>query len=167
MSVDREFRGVGGVIRRARLDLGLTLRDVASRIGMSHSYINDIEHGAKSPSEMSLMRLAKALNLNCDDLLLRVGAVNSKAKLYFTEHPDAMLILRTIVKLNMDDEELSKVLDKVNEVGNLRSVSVVGDFGSISAVVGNFSSVASNGSGSKKSSRKYPALYAVIKGRSR
>lgn len=141
MSVNRVFSGVGGVIRQARINLGLSLRDLGNRIGMSHGYINDIEHGFKNPSELSLRRLAKALNLNCDDLLLGVGMISFKAKSYLMDHPNALLVLRSMVKLNLTDGELFEVLSKVRDLGDSYSVNC--------------------------STKKYPVLHSVIKRRSR
>ncbi len=50
------------IVRRGRLELGLSARALAQTIGVSHSYISQIERGViKRPSPMVLKRLAEAL----------------------------------------------------------------------------------------------------------
>ncbi len=55
---------VGGHMRRRRVELGLTVRDVALAAGLrisSASYISQLESGAKAPHEALARRLAEAL----------------------------------------------------------------------------------------------------------
>ena len=60
---------VGAVIRRARRERGLTLRDLAERSAISVVYLGEIERGKKYPSSIVLERLADALELTTPDLL--------------------------------------------------------------------------------------------------
>jgi transcriptional regulator with XRE-family HTH domain len=52
---------VAQAIRARREQLGLTLRVLAARSGVSSSMISDIERGAKSPTILTLSALAEAL----------------------------------------------------------------------------------------------------------
>lgn len=54
--VDRRDPSVGNVIRRARIDLGMGLADVAEKIGgaCSIQFISNIEHG-RAPLPMDLV----------------------------------------------------------------------------------------------------------------
>jgi transcriptional regulator with XRE-family HTH domain len=54
---------VAQAIKRRREQLELTLRDLASRSGVSASTISDIERGAKSPTISTLDALAQTLGL--------------------------------------------------------------------------------------------------------
>jgi len=52
------------IVRRGRLELGLSARALAQTIGVSHSYISQIERGViKRPSPMVLKRLAETLKV--------------------------------------------------------------------------------------------------------
>jgi transcriptional regulator with XRE-family HTH domain len=54
---------VGSRLRRLRKDKGLSVRDVAALVAMSHTHVNDIENG-KRPLSLTIERLeiwAKAL----------------------------------------------------------------------------------------------------------
>lgn len=49
---------------------GLSQRQLAERIGMSHSYISRLEDDQHSPSVDTLCRLARALEVDPRDLLV-------------------------------------------------------------------------------------------------
>ena len=51
---------MGGEVRRARKDAGLSLRALGARIGVSAAYLTDVEHGRRSSSAAFLARLAAA-----------------------------------------------------------------------------------------------------------
>jgi len=52
-----------------REQLGLTLRELATRSGVSSSMISDIERGAKSPTLSTLSALVQALGVSMSALL--------------------------------------------------------------------------------------------------
>jgi len=52
---------LGGVIRARRLYMGLRLVDLASRIGLSASYLSQVEHDRIYPSIVALGRIAQGL----------------------------------------------------------------------------------------------------------
>jgi transcriptional regulator with XRE-family HTH domain len=54
---------VAQAVKQRRVQLELTLRDLASQSGVSASAISDIERGAKSPTISTLDALARALGL--------------------------------------------------------------------------------------------------------
>jgi quercetin dioxygenase-like cupin family protein len=52
---------LGAALRRRRIELGHTLKQVAERSGLSHPFISQLERGLARPSMDSLQRLADAL----------------------------------------------------------------------------------------------------------
>lgn len=64
---------IGAVIRRARQEADLTLKELADRAILSVVYLGEIERGKKYPSALVLERLASALDLTVPDLLERVA----------------------------------------------------------------------------------------------
>lgn len=54
---------IGEKIRDLRLDLGYGLSELASKAGLSPSYLSEIETGKKQPSSKTLDKLATALNI--------------------------------------------------------------------------------------------------------
>jgi len=60
----------GQVIRTKRLELHLTLKEVASRIGTSKPYIAHLESGNRHPSQKVVAKLAHVLGLDNRELFL-------------------------------------------------------------------------------------------------
>lgn len=65
---ERMHREIGARLRRARQERGLTLKQLASRTGLSLSQISQIERADSSASLSSLYRLAAALDVRMRDL---------------------------------------------------------------------------------------------------
>ena len=76
----REIGEFGRLVRRARHDSGLTLRELANLIGVSHAYVSILEIGrnpkTKQPSKPSpqiVRALANELGLDVNKLLTLAG----------------------------------------------------------------------------------------------
>lgn len=65
---------LGGQLRRHRLGLGRTLRQVSRDSQVSLGYLSEIERGQKEASSELLNSICEALGLPLSDLLLTVGA---------------------------------------------------------------------------------------------
>ena len=59
----------GRAVKRQREALGFSLRELAGRSGISSSMISDIERGAKSPTVITVVRLAQALGVSAAALV--------------------------------------------------------------------------------------------------
>ena len=66
---DRVAHALGHAIRRARARLGLSMRDVAGKAGVSQPFLSDLENGRAMPSITTLYRLADTFDLTPQDLL--------------------------------------------------------------------------------------------------
>lgn len=71
MTLMREL--CGAVLRRARQEQGLTLRDVAARAQMSLGYVSEVERGQKEASSELLAALAGALDVPLSAVLREVS----------------------------------------------------------------------------------------------
>ncbi len=70
----REIEGddaIGPLLRRLRGDL--SLRDVTKRIGVSSSYLSQIERGDRLPGSNVVRKLADLYNVDADELMKRAG----------------------------------------------------------------------------------------------
>jgi transcriptional regulator with XRE-family HTH domain len=61
---------VGGLIRRERLKQGLSLRELARRVGISGSMLSQVENDRTRPSVSTIYGIATELGLSIDALLL-------------------------------------------------------------------------------------------------
>ena len=62
---------IGLILRQARLEAGLGLRELARRAGTSHATLGQYEHNAKVPSAGVFMRLLEACGYGVDVTLRR------------------------------------------------------------------------------------------------
>ena len=65
----RIFRHIGYRIHNARENMGISSRKLADIIGVSHSYMVQLESGNKNPSIGVLVDIANTLSVTTDDLL--------------------------------------------------------------------------------------------------
>ena len=64
-----DYPQIGERLRERRHELGLSLRDLADRLGVSASLISQIERGRANPSVSTLYALVGALDVSLDELL--------------------------------------------------------------------------------------------------
>jgi len=66
----RQRRQLGLRVRAYRLERRLTQEQLAEKLGRSVETISNLERGISTPSDATLHRLARALDVSIDDLLL-------------------------------------------------------------------------------------------------
>lgn len=59
----------GTRLRTFRKEKGLTIEQLAERVGLSPNYLGDIERGKKLPSMATFIRLVNELDISADELL--------------------------------------------------------------------------------------------------
>ena len=64
-----ELKTLGQTIRLKRENLGLTQNEVAEKAGLDRNYIGMVERGERNPSYLSLIKIAKGLNLTVYQLI--------------------------------------------------------------------------------------------------
>jgi transcriptional regulator with XRE-family HTH domain len=67
----------GRRVRAARLEAGLSQRQLAKRARMDRSYLQDVEYGTKNATLGTMVLLADALGCEVIDLLPRKGSTIS------------------------------------------------------------------------------------------
>jgi transcriptional regulator with XRE-family HTH domain len=67
---EKEGEMSGNLIRRRRMKLGMTQIDLAEQVGVREHTVQRWEAGAVRPSSEYLLRLAEALDVRVDELLL-------------------------------------------------------------------------------------------------
>ncbi len=63
---------MGGILKKARLEKGMTLENLSSRCGYSKALISRIENNSVSPSISSLTKISQALSLKLYDIFAEV-----------------------------------------------------------------------------------------------
>ena len=66
-------RKIGEVLRQARQEAGLSIRDLERLTGMASAAISQVENGVRrDPGFSTVLRLARATGISLDDLVVRI-----------------------------------------------------------------------------------------------
>ena len=77
---------LGNLIKNKRESEGLSLREFSERCNLSHSFIKKLEDGDPrtgkqiGPTMDSLEKLAPALNISLEDLLIKIGYIQDESR---------------------------------------------------------------------------------------
>jgi transcriptional regulator with XRE-family HTH domain len=107
---------LGQRIRDARVAAGLSLRELARRIERAPSYLNDIEHDRRVPSEAVVMQLASELDLDSDLLLAAAGRVGEGAERYMKSNPTAGVLFRRVSGAGLGEQDLKRLLEQAEKI---------------------------------------------------
>src|SRR4051812_6650789 len=99
----------GERVRQLRTAKGLTLRDLAPKVGVGFTYISKVENGRLDfgdfPSEALIHKLAEALDADVSELLILAKKIPDPIKQRVLERPDDFRRLAAL-----DDRELDAVM---------------------------------------------------------
>jgi transcriptional regulator with XRE-family HTH domain len=70
---------LGALVRARRQAVGLSLRELAARTGVSNAYLSQLERGRHEPSLSVLRAVADALDLPLGGLLAEAGVIDGDA----------------------------------------------------------------------------------------
>ena len=111
----------GSHIRELRIEKNIGQRELAKKIGIAPSYLNDIEKNKRSaPKPKIIKELSLILNIDLDFLNDLAG--NSKKTLppdiieYMEKNPKIISLIRSIKNNKLKDDELEKIESSMNEV---------------------------------------------------
>jgi transcriptional regulator with XRE-family HTH domain len=78
---DAIIEHLAALFKERRLRQGVSLNEVASRAGLSHTMVMRVEKGERLPTIGTLLRIAEALDVNLATLLQRaIRAAKSRAE---------------------------------------------------------------------------------------
>jgi transcriptional regulator with XRE-family HTH domain len=114
-------QSLGDVLRDARVAADLSLRQLATKLGITPSYISDIENNRRVPSEDVLRQFAETFDLKFDELMALAGRVGNDAERYLRQHPTAGVLFRRISDQHLSEDELKKLVEHVEGHGGKKS----------------------------------------------
>ena len=114
------YKKFGSFIRESRIQAGLGQRELAKKIGVAASYLNDIEKNKRSaPKLIVIKKLSLILNIELN--LLNDLAGNSKKSLapdiieYIEKNPNIVSLIRSLKNNNLKEEEINKIELSINK----------------------------------------------------
>ena len=87
---------LGERIRARRLELRITLREFARRVGVSAPYVTDLEAGRRHPGPEILARIAKELTLPPGELEALDTRLSQDVRKWVETQPEVAQLLRTL-----------------------------------------------------------------------
>jgi transcriptional regulator with XRE-family HTH domain len=87
MANTNQDKPLGETIRNKRVELDLSLRDLAKRLQLTPSYLSDIENDRRVPAEEVIRNIAQVLELDFDLLMARAGRFGDEAIRYMKRNP--------------------------------------------------------------------------------
>jgi transcriptional regulator with XRE-family HTH domain len=104
----------GQKIRQLRKARTLSQRDLAGKVRVSFTYISKIENGhldfGDYPSEELILKIAKALDADADELLLLAKKIPASVRKRVLQRPD---VFRRLALL--DDEALDRLMRAIED----------------------------------------------------
>jgi len=100
----------GSALRLLRLDTGLSLRDLAGRIGVSSAYLSRVEHGHDpAPTPDRLMAIARALDLPPILLIELADQSSPLVSSYMSRVPAAASLFLDIARRDLSSGEVARL----------------------------------------------------------
>ena len=124
----------GSYIRELRLKLEIGQRELADKIGIAASYLNDIEKNKRSAPKINFInKLSKILNTDKNFLNDLAGiskdGIAPDINEYINSNPRIVSILRNMKENNVDDNELDEI-EKLLNKDNTKALIIAAGLGS-------------------------------------
>lgn len=100
----------GATLRLLRVDAGLSLRDLARRIGVSSAYLSRVEHGLDAvPTPERLSAIARELDVPPTLLMDAAHRVNPFVASYLEQEPGARALVLELARRQLTGAQLVRV----------------------------------------------------------
>jgi PTS system nitrogen regulatory IIA component len=100
----------GATLRLLRVDAGLSLRDLARRIGVSSAYLSRVEHGLDAvPTPERLSAIARELEVPPTLLMDVAHQVNPLVSSYLEQEPGAYALVLELARRQLTAAQLTRV----------------------------------------------------------
>ena len=121
----------GPYIRELRIKNGFGQREIASKIGVAASYLNDIEKEKRgAPKQIIIKKLSKLLKVNIDilnDLAgISKGNVAPDIKEYMKNNPEIVSLIRTIKENDLNEGQIKTLENSLNKNTNKALIVAAG-----------------------------------------
>ena len=124
----------GPLIRKTRLDQGIGQRELAKKIGIAPSYLNDIEKEKRpAPKTTFVKKISKILNLNLNELNDLAGTSRKDAApdiiKYLNQNPKIVSLIRSFKKNDISDYQIEELEKSIN-LNDLKVLIIAAGLGS-------------------------------------
>ena len=113
----------GPFIRRLRTNLDITQRELAKKVGIAPSYLNDLEKEKRAAPKLEVIKkLSSILKISLNHLNDLAGI--SKKEIapdiseFIRKNPKIISLIRSIKESNLDENELSHIENSISKKKN-------------------------------------------------
>ena len=103
----------GQTVKNARLEAKYSLRGLAAEVGVSPSYISDIENNRRVPSEAVIKTLAGKLNTSMESLMCIAGRLGTRAEDYIKQEPLALALVRELARVEATEDQIMELISEI------------------------------------------------------
>ena len=109
----------GPFIRKLRINLNITQRDLAKRIGIAPSYLNDLEKEKRSAPKLEVIKkISRILKIEFNKLSDLAGVSKKEIAPDLSDliinNPNIVSLLRSIKDNNLNDDQLADIENSIN-----------------------------------------------------
>jgi transcriptional regulator with XRE-family HTH domain len=126
--VVEQVENLGGRLRKVRLATGMSLREVSRQLGVSPSFVSQLENGKSQPSVATLYSLAQLLGVSIDELFAVDGGAASPSSGTGDDADGTETLAAASRPANAEGlpsrSEISSPVDAVPRTGRAERVSV-------------------------------------------
>ena len=124
-------KSFGLLIRESRIKQGFGQRELAVKVGVAPSYLNDIEKEKRSaPKSIVIKKIAKLLKIDINTLNdlagISKGNVAPDIREYLENNPKVASLIRTIKENNLDEDQIEKIENSMNKSNNKALIIAAG-----------------------------------------
>jgi len=127
-------KNFGVLIRELRIKSGFGQRELASKIGIAASYLNDIEKEKRTaPKQAVIKKLSKLLKVNINDLNdlagISKGNIAPDISEYIENNPRIVSLIRSIKENNLNENQIEEIEISLNK-NNSKALIIAAGLGS-------------------------------------
>jgi len=124
----------GSFIREQRIKLEVGQRELAGKIGIAASYLNDIEKNKrKAPKQIIIKKISKVLKINLEDLNdlagISKGNVAPDIGDYIENNPEIISLIRSIKENQLNENQIKNIKNSLNK-NNCKALIIAAGLGS-------------------------------------
>ncbi|NIT13247.1 MAG: helix-turn-helix domain-containing protein [Candidatus Dadabacteria bacterium] len=102
--------GIENRLKKIRKTANMTQREFASKLGVSHTYISELEGGRRTPSKLFMVAVEHVFGVNQPWLAAGQGETYRKDKGHFTE--EELGVIKLLRNMSEDDKKIFIALSK-------------------------------------------------------
>ena len=124
----------GSFIREQRIKLEIGQRELAVKIGIAASYLNDIEKNKRqAPKQIIIKKLSKVLKINLEELNdlagISKGNVAPDIAEYIEDNPEIISLIRSIKENKLTEYHIKNIENSLNK-NNCKALIIAAGLGS-------------------------------------